>query len=46
MMHDPYGKCTKIGLFSAPVLFSDCSLLSLGKIFEKGIKYTVESVRY
>ena len=32
-MHDPHGQCAKLVLFTTPVLFSDCSLLSLGDIF-------------
>ena len=36
-MHGPYGQGTKIGILSAPGLFSNCILLSLSDTFRHSL---------
>ena len=46
MRHVSYGQCTKVDLFSAPVFFSDYSLLSVGDIFRRLLLFRKESRVY
>ena len=42
-IHDPFGQCVKIGLFSAAVIFSYCGLLLLGNILRYPLLLRKES---